>query len=83
MGLRNLIAATIGFSKTGTIKPIQRLWHCIALIIQWSAVLIAYINKSWIPLISGFILAFLFRRTINWSNNYKKNDNNLDDVNNS
>jgi len=64
LGLRNLITVFIGSSRTGPLKPGQRLCHATALILYWGACIIAIYAHSWLPLIIGVVIAFVFRQSV-------------------
>lgn len=64
LGFRSLITMFIGLSQTGPLKSGQRLCHAIELILYWGACIIAIYTHSWLPLITGVVIAFVFRRSV-------------------
>lgn len=67
LGVRNLISIIMGESRTGTLKPGQRLCHFISMFLLWGACgLSIYIRSFW-TLIIGVAIEYLLRKAIIWS----------------
>lgn len=67
LGLRNLVSIIIGTSRTGPLKPGQRLCHATSLALYWGACAFAIYYRIWWLLAVGTIMELLFRKTVIWS----------------
>jgi len=64
LGLRNLISIIIGHSRTGPLKPGQRLCHATSLLFYWGACAFAVLYHLWWPLVVGVIIELILRKSI-------------------
>lgn len=76
LGLRNLISFIIGHSQKGQLKQGQRLCHATSLILYWGACVFAVLYRLWWPLVVGFILELIFRKSVIKSGEVVTRENN-------
>lgn len=76
MALRNIVTIIIGASSDDQLKPGQRLCHAISFGIYCGSCVIAIINESFLPLLIGVLIAYLFRRSVILSGEAAKDEDN-------